>query len=171
MSAGKNTASHGSGRARPVPALIPMAVSVRHVHLTQRTVEQLFGPAICCGFARCCRNRAIRGGGNRRVVGRGSLEHVRIVGPPVRRSGGAVAHGRDRTRDRRPLRDRAIWRAPRASSSKDHAAGDAAAWRHLRPAAHPYEPGGRGCARVEECDKVAAVVTTGTARWSSATLS
>jgi acetate kinase len=84
MSAGKNTASHASSRARPVAALIPMAVSVRHVHLTQRTVEQLFGPgyrlqirALLSQPGQYAAEETVA------LVGpRGRLNHVRIVGPP-----------------------------------------------------------------------------------------
>ena len=75
---------HSSRRVRPVAALIPMAVSVRHVHLTQRTVEQLFGP----GYLLQIRSPLSQPGQYAAeetvaLVGpRGRLNHVRIVGPP-----------------------------------------------------------------------------------------
>jgi len=69
---------------KPLPALIPIAVSARHVHLTQRTVEQLFGP----GYQLSVHSPLSQPGqyaANETVtlVGpRGRLTHVRIVGPP-----------------------------------------------------------------------------------------
>jgi acetate kinase len=76
--------SHALSQARPVPALIPMAISVRHVHLTQPTVEQLFGP----GYLLQIRSPLSQPGQYAAqetvaLVGpRGRLNHVRIVGPP-----------------------------------------------------------------------------------------
>ena len=84
MTAGKNPVSRVAKHVQPVPALIPMAISVRHVHLTQGTVERLFG-----------RNYLLRvhsplsqpgqyaAQETVTLVGpRGRLTHVRIVGPP-----------------------------------------------------------------------------------------
>jgi acetate kinase len=75
---------HGARRPRSVSALIPMAISVRHVHLTQRTVEQLFGPA----YVLQVRSPLSQPGQYAAeetvaLVGpHGRLNHVRIVGPP-----------------------------------------------------------------------------------------
>jgi len=174
MSAGKNT-HRMVGRARPVPALIPMAVSVRHVHLTQRRSTAVWARLCAADSQRCCRNRGnTRRRGNRRVGGpAGSLEHVRIVGPPrpkIRWS--CRARTRSNSGSTPRCGSRAIWRAPRASSSKGTMRqGDAAAWRDLRPAAHPYDPADAEVLGLKNGDKVAAVVTTGDRRWSSATLS
>ncbi len=69
---------------KPLPALIPIAVSARHVHLRQRTVERLFGP----GYQLSVHSPLSQPGqyaANETVtlVGpRGRLTHVRIVGPP-----------------------------------------------------------------------------------------
>ena len=77
-------ASQRSRRPRTVAALIPMAISVRHVHLTPSTVEQLFGP----GYQLHVRAPLSQPGQYAAeetvaLVGpRGRLNHVRIVGPP-----------------------------------------------------------------------------------------
>ena len=77
-------APRSSRRARPVAAMIPMAISVRHVHLTQPTIEQLFGP----GYLLQIRSPLSQPGQYAAeetvtLVGpRGRLNHVRIVGPP-----------------------------------------------------------------------------------------
>jgi len=84
MSADRTRALPSLIRPRPVAALIPMAISVRHVHLTQRTVEQLFGP----GYLLQIRSPLSQPGQfsaeeTVTLVGpRGRLKHVRIVGPP-----------------------------------------------------------------------------------------
>jgi acetate kinase len=74
-------------RARPlqsVGALIPMAISVRHVHLTQETVERLFG----AGYLLNVHSPLSQPGQYAAketvtLVGpRGRLAHVRIIGPP-----------------------------------------------------------------------------------------
>lgn len=77
-------ALHQSRRVRPVAAMIPMAISVRHVHLTQSTVERLFG----LGYLLHIRAPISQPGQYAAeetvaLVGpRGRLDHVRIVGPP-----------------------------------------------------------------------------------------
>ncbi len=69
---------------RPLPVLIPIAISARHVHLTQRTVERLFGP----GYQLSVHSPLSQPGqyaANETVslVGPHTrLTHVRIVGPP-----------------------------------------------------------------------------------------
>jgi acetate kinase len=84
MSSDSKKASQGVRRALPVSALIPMAISVRHVHLTQSSVEQLFGP----GYLLQIRSPLSQPGQYAAeetvaLVGpRGRLNHVRIVGPP-----------------------------------------------------------------------------------------
>lgn len=84
MSADRKGMPQGVSPARPMSALIPMAISVRHVHLTQRTVEQLFGP----GHLLHIRSLLSQPGQYAAqetvaLVGpRGRLNHVRIVGPP-----------------------------------------------------------------------------------------
>jgi acetate kinase len=71
-------------RVRTVAALIPMAISVRHVHLTQNTINQLFGP----GHVLHIRSLLSQPGQYAAeetvtLVGpRGRLPHVRVVGPP-----------------------------------------------------------------------------------------
>jgi acetate kinase len=74
-------------RARPLrlpTTLIPVAISVRHVHLTQETVERLFG----AGYLLNVRSHLSQPGQYAAretvtLVGpRGRLTHVRIVGPP-----------------------------------------------------------------------------------------
>ena len=70
--------------AKPLPAMIPIAISARHVHLTQRTVERLFGP----GHVLSVHSPLFQPGqyaANETVTlsgPRGRLNHVRIVGPP-----------------------------------------------------------------------------------------
>jgi acetate kinase len=65
-------------------ALIPMAISVRHVHLTQETIERLFGR----GYLLSVRSPLSQPGQYAAeetvtLVGpRGRLVHVRVVGPP-----------------------------------------------------------------------------------------
>jgi len=84
MPADRTRALASSRHPRPVAALIPLAISVRHVHLTQRTVEQLFGP----GYLLHIRSPLSQPGQYAAeetvtLVGpRGRLNHVRIVGPP-----------------------------------------------------------------------------------------
>jgi acetate kinase len=85
MAAGKRTSKPGAaGRPRPLDALIPMAISVRHVHLTQSSVERLFGP----GYILNVRSPLSQPGQYAAqetvtLVGpRGRLMHVRVVGPP-----------------------------------------------------------------------------------------
>ena len=84
MEAGSKNSSRG---ARPLPsvaALIPMAISVRHVHLTQETIERLFGP----GYVLNVHSPLSQPGQYAAeetvaLVGpRGRLAQVRIVGPP-----------------------------------------------------------------------------------------
>jgi len=70
--------------AKPLPVMIPIAISARHVHLTQRTVERLFGPGHVLSVhsplyqpGQYAANETVT------LVGpRGRLTHVRIVGPP-----------------------------------------------------------------------------------------
>ena len=76
--------SRSSRRPRPVAAMIPMAISVRHVHLTQPTIEQLFGPGHLLQI-RSPLSQAGQYAAEETVtlVGpQGRLDHVRIVGPP-----------------------------------------------------------------------------------------
>ncbi len=69
---------------KPLPALIPIAISARHVHLTQAVIEQLFGPEYELSVhsqlsqpGQYAANETVT------LVGpRGRLSHVRIVGPP-----------------------------------------------------------------------------------------
>lgn len=67
-----------------VGALVPMAISVRHVHLTQETIERLFGP----GYLLNVRSPLSQPGQYAAketvaLVGpQGRLAQVRIVGPP-----------------------------------------------------------------------------------------
>jgi len=74
----------GARTARSVAALIPMAISVRHVHLTQQTIERLFGR----GYLLNVRTPLSQPGQYTAeetvsLVGpRTRLAHVRIVGPP-----------------------------------------------------------------------------------------
>jgi acetate kinase len=71
-------------RVRTVAALIPMAISVRHVHLTQNTIDRLFGQ----GHVLHIRSLLSQPGQYAAeetvtLVGpRGRLPEVRVVGPP-----------------------------------------------------------------------------------------
>jgi len=67
-----------------LPTLIPMAISVRHVHLRQETIERLFGPG-----HQLQAHTALSQPGQYAaeetvsLIGpHGRLDHVRIVGPP-----------------------------------------------------------------------------------------
>ena len=67
-----------------LPALIPMAISVRHVHLRQDTIDRLFGPGyqlrVHSPLSQPGQFAALE---TVTLVGpHGRLEHVRIVGPP-----------------------------------------------------------------------------------------
>jgi len=81
----RDTAKLLAGRAGPVTTpRIPIAVSARHAHLTQATIEQLFG----AGY-RLQPKTALSQTGQFaaqetvRVIGpRGELPHVRLMGPP-----------------------------------------------------------------------------------------
>ncbi len=84
MSSDSNRVSTSAAAGRPVAAMIPMAISVRHVHLTQPTVEQLFGPGHLL-HVRVPLSQPGQYAAEETValVGpRGRLERVRIVGPP-----------------------------------------------------------------------------------------
>lgn len=76
--------SLGAAGARAMGVLIPMAISVRHVHLTQNSINRLFGP----GHVLHIRSLLSQPGQfaaeeTVTLVGpRGRLPHVRIVGPP-----------------------------------------------------------------------------------------
>jgi acetate kinase len=69
---------------RTLPALIPMAISVRHVHLTQDTIDRLFGP----GYVLNVHSPLSQPGQYAAeetvtLIGpRARLPNVRIVGPP-----------------------------------------------------------------------------------------
>jgi acetate kinase len=84
VSAEENPASRVAKHAQPVPALIPMAISVRHVHLTQETVERLFGRghqlvvhSLLWQPGQYAAEETVT------LIGpRGRLTHVRVVGPP-----------------------------------------------------------------------------------------
>ncbi len=84
MSSESSRVSKSATAGRPLAAMIPMAISVRHVHLTQATVEQLFGP----GYLLQVRAPLSQPGQYAAeetvaLVGpRGRLDNVRIVGPP-----------------------------------------------------------------------------------------
>lgn len=84
LSSDSKRVSKNAIAARPLAAMIPMAISVRHVHLTQATVEQLFGP----GYLLQVRAPLSQPGQYAAeetvaLVGpRGRLDRVRIVGPP-----------------------------------------------------------------------------------------
>lgn len=76
------------GRLGVATASIPVAISARHVHLTQPTVEQLFG----AGHALKPRHMLGQPGQYAAeetvtLIGKaGQLQHVRIVGPPRTRN-------------------------------------------------------------------------------------
>lgn len=84
MIVGNNPVSRVATHVQPVPALIPVAISARHVHLTQGTVERLFGR----GYLLRVHSPLFQPGQYAAqetvtLVGpRGRLLHVRIVGPP-----------------------------------------------------------------------------------------
>jgi acetate kinase len=69
---------------KPLPALIPIAISARHVHLTQRSVERLFGPGYQLSVhAPLSQPGQFAANETVTLVGPlGRLTHVRIVGPP-----------------------------------------------------------------------------------------
>ena len=83
MAAEEKSTTHRGRPQQPLAALIPMAISVRHVHLTQETVERLFG----AGYLLNVRSPLSQPGQYAAeetvtLVGpRGRLPHVRIVGP------------------------------------------------------------------------------------------
>jgi len=68
----------------PVELRIPVAVSARHVHLSQATIERLFGP----GYMLHPRDPLSQPGQFASIETvtltgqRGCLEHVRVLGPP-----------------------------------------------------------------------------------------
>jgi len=68
----------------PLEQSIPVAVSARHVHLSQATIERLFGP----GYVLQPRSPLSQPGQFAAIetvtlIGpRGRLEHVRVLGPP-----------------------------------------------------------------------------------------
>jgi acetate kinase len=67
-----------------VSARIPIAVSARHAHLAQDTIDQLFGPGYRLR-ARSWLSQAgqFAAGESVTVIGpKGRLEHVRVMGPP-----------------------------------------------------------------------------------------
>jgi len=82
VSADLNPAAGGRTGKRSL-VRIPMAISVRHVHLTQRTVEQLFGPGhFLQVHAPLSQPGQYAAEETVALVGpRGRLDHVRIVGP------------------------------------------------------------------------------------------
>jgi acetate kinase len=69
---------------QPMDAVIPIAISARHVHLTQATLDALFGP----GHVLCVKSPLSQPGQfaateTVTLVGpHGRLEHVRVLGPP-----------------------------------------------------------------------------------------
>jgi len=73
-----------SNRTQPISMKIPIAVSARHAHLTQATLEQLFGP----GFQLSTRAHLSQTGQfaadqTVTLIGpRGRLDKVRLMGPP-----------------------------------------------------------------------------------------
>jgi acetate kinase len=73
--------------ATPARASIPIAISARHAHLSQETLDRLFGP----GHELHARSALSQTGQfaaqeTVRLVGpRGALEHVRLMGPPRER--------------------------------------------------------------------------------------
>ena len=77
-----------AGRMGVATANIPVAISARHVHLTQETVEQLFG----AGHQLQPRLALTQPGQYAaeetvKLIGKaGELQHVRIVGPPRNRN-------------------------------------------------------------------------------------
>lgn len=86
MDSDRKNASRDVQRQQCEAVLIPMAISVRHVHLTQATVERLFGP----GYLLNIRTSLSQPGQYAAeetvtLIGpHGRLAHVRIVGPPRR---------------------------------------------------------------------------------------
>ena len=76
--------SLGAVPARAVGVLIPMAISVRHVHLTQNTISRLFGPRHVLHI-RSLLSQPGQYAAEETVTlagPRGRLLHVRVVGPP-----------------------------------------------------------------------------------------
>jgi len=71
-------------RSRSSERLIPVAVSARHVHLSQATLDRLFGP----GYVLRARGPLSQPGQFAALESvslcgpRGRLEHVRVLGPP-----------------------------------------------------------------------------------------
>jgi acetate kinase len=84
MSSDEKSLLRSLSRARPVAAMIPMAISVRHVHLTQPTIERLFGPGYLLQISSPLSQPGQYAAEETvALVGpRGRLNHVRIVGPP-----------------------------------------------------------------------------------------
>jgi acetate kinase len=159
---------HRLRRPRPVAAMIPLAVSVRHVHLTQRTVEQLFGP----GYLLQVRSPLSQLGQYAAeetvaLVGpRGRLNHVRIVGPP--RSENQVELSRTDEIElgiNAPLRESGdltgtpgiVIEGPASSVTLQH--GVICALRHIH-----MSPADADVLGLKNGDKVAAVVTAGDRR-------
>lgn len=72
-----------SAGPRRLPRTIPVAVSARHVHLTQASVEQLFGPGHQLAVYRpISQPGQFASTDTVTVVGpRGRIEHVRVLGP------------------------------------------------------------------------------------------
>lgn len=156
---------HSSRRPRRVGAMIPMAISVRHVHLTQRTVEQLFGP----GYLLQVHSPLSQPGqyAAEETVGlvgpRGRLNHVRIVGPP--RSEDQVELSRTDEIElgiNAPLRESGdladtpgiVIEGPAGSVTLRH--GVICALRHIH-----MSPADADVLALKNGDKVAAVVTAG----------
>jgi hypothetical protein len=132
--------------AHPVPApapRVPVAVSARHAHLSQATLDALFG----AGHALQPKTGLSQRGQfsaqeTVRLIGpRGSLEHVRLMGPAARaRPGGDLAQRRVRARrgcagaDFRRSREFARHHPRRPARSRDADIG-----RDLRTTPHPHE--------------------------------
>ena len=81
----RDAANHLATLHRPTPALrIPIAVSARHAHLSQATIDRLFG----AGYALRPKSALSQTGQfsaeeTVRLIGpRGELAHVRLMGPP-----------------------------------------------------------------------------------------
>jgi acetate kinase len=84
MTSENKYASRAANRLHPGLAQIPVAISARHVHLTQGSIDRLFGP----GYSLRVHSSLMQPGQYAAeetvtLVGpRGHLSHVRIVGPP-----------------------------------------------------------------------------------------
>jgi acetate kinase len=82
------------GKVEQAPALIPMAISARHVHLTQASVETLFGAGhLLRVHAPLSQPGQYAAEEVVTLVGpKGRLTHVRVIGPPRAEDQVELAH-------------------------------------------------------------------------------